>query len=424
MDNYIGKKILIIGANAFFLDVVKNCKKKGIITIILDDNPNAVSKLTADIALNVDTYDKDAVLAVAMQYQVDGVFVGWSDHNLYTARYVADKMGLPFYATQEQLDYTTNKENFKALCIKNNVPVFPEISINDDCIYNPDTYPLIVKPTDSAGSKGITICHNQKELIDAYAAAREISFTGTAIIEKAVNYKHLNIYYTLAAGEIYLSAMCDRYVHYVKPDFPPLPVLLIHPSKYLKLYEEKADKAVKKMFQDIGMENGVAFVQAFVDEQSGEFYIYEMGYRLNGGSTYFLMDYFSHFNQIEMLIHYALFGNMGDLKALKNVSPYYDKPGFMMVVSACPGKIKSISGIEEIEKLENIICTIPMYRPGETVKASSGVSQAQIFMYIFLTETRLEDVKITAGFIKAHLKVISDYGKDMLLDTWNVIENL
>lgn len=414
------KKLLIIGANSFFLDVVNVCRKKGIQSIILDNNPSAISKKYADIALNVDTYNKEAVLEVAKKYEIDGVFVGWSDHNLYTALYVAECMDIPFYATKEQLDLTTNKDEFKKLCIENGVPVFPEIEYTSELLEDANTYPVIIKPVDSAGSKGITICKNKKELDEAYAKALELSFSKKIIIERAVKFQHVNIYYTIVDGEPYLSAMCDRNVYYPDKSCPPLPVALVHPSKHLSEFQHKVDGKIKNMFKNIGMKNGVAFLQGFYDENSKEFYIYEMGYRLNGGSTYFLIDYFSGYNQVEMLIEHALNMPISNKDKIKVADGSFKNEGIMLVLSVKPGKIKNISGVEEIKKKEDIIHVMQMYFVGDEINVPSGTSQAQIFMYIYIDKAEEESYKLTIDFIKNTLVVTDEADENILLNVWEI----
>lgn len=413
----MNKKLLIIGANAFFLDVIKICQKRNITTIILDNNPTAISKKYADIALDVDTYDKEAVLAVAKKYEVDGVFVGWSDHNLYTALYVAEKMNLPFYATEEQLDITTNKDRFKKLCLENDVPVFEEYTLTEESLNDTNIYPVIIKPVDGAGSKGITICYNKQEVEEAVNEAKNTSFAEKFIIEKAVNYQHVNIYYTLADGEVYLSAMCDRNVYYPDIHRPPLPVKLVHPAKSLAIYEQKVNPKVINMFKSIGMKNGVAFVQGFFDEKNEQFYLYEMGYRLNGGSTYFFMDYFDKYNQIDMLINHALYGEMGSLEQLKNSTPHFCPEGNMLIVSVKPGKILRVKGFDKLKEQGGVIQVMQMYQEGDCVVVKSGVSQAQIFAYIYMVGYDEQSIE----YIKNSLEVCDEDGNNMLLDVWGIM---
>lgn len=412
-----GKKLLIIGANAFFLDVVKICRKRNIKTIILDNNPTAISKKYADIALNVDTYDKDAVLAVAREYEIDGVFVGWSDHNLYTALYVAEKLNFPFYATEEQLDITTNKDRFKQLCIENDVPVFEEYTLTEEGLEDVNIYPIIIKPVDGAGSKGITICYNRQEVENAIKEARDTSFAEKYIIEKAVSYQHVNIYYTLADGEIYLSAMCDRNVYYPDIHRPPLPVKLVHPAKSLEVYEKTVNPKVVAMLKKIGMKNGVAFVQGFFDEKNEQFYLYEMGYRLNGGSTYFLIDHFSKYNQIDMLINHALYGTMGDTTELKKSTPHFLPEGDMLIVSTKPGKVAKIKGFDELKGKNGIIHIMQMYQEGDSVTVKSGVSQAQIFAYVYMIGYQQDTIE----YMKKSLEVCDENGQNLLLDVWEIM---
>lgn len=407
MNKCKGKRLLIIGATAYFIDVAKICKKYGILSIVIDYNKNAKAKKYADIALNVDTYDKDAVLEVARKYSVNGVFVGWSDNNLYTAYYVCKMMNLPFYATEEQLNVTTNKKLFKELCRKYNVPVVRELQ-EDEVEKN---FPVVVKPVDDGGNRGIGICRNRMEFEEKYRIAKEQSRKKQVIIEKKYDMKHVNIYYTIVDGDIYLSAMCDRYVIKPMEDYPPLPAVLVHNSVFIDDYKQKVDKNVKKMFQNIGIKNGVAFLQGFVDEKRS-FYIYEMGFRLNGGSTYFLMDYYNGYNQIEIMIEYALSGKIRDKI---NVTDFIPK-AYIIVFSVKNGKIGEISGISKLDSNNNVLHYLQMYETGDSIYIEHGVSQSQIFLYVYAKcENYKEFLKLYED-IRSEIIVKDVDGKNMVIN--------
>ena len=378
------KKLLIIGANSFFIDVIEICKKYHITSIILDDNPKAVSKPLADISLNVDTYDKQAVLDVAKKYHVDGIFVGWSDNNLYTAEYVATQLELPFYATKEQLDITTDKQRFKEECVKYNIPVFKELTY-EELINSDDKHftPVIVKPIDSAGSKGITACYKKADLESAYEKALAFSPSKHVIIEELGTYQHINIYYTLADGEIFLSAICDRNVYYLDRKNPPLPSHLKHPSNCIDSFVKKENIKIIKMFKGLNMRDGMAFVQGFYDKLTDNFYFYEMGYRLNGGSTYFLMDRIWGYNILEMMINHALTGSMGDITSLKKASPYFPLDAYIIVLPVLHGVITKIEGLDTLANESDIFHILPMYQEGDIIKNTGNVSHTMIFGYLY-----------------------------------------
>ena len=191
------KKILLLGGSAAQLIAIETAKRLGYYTVVCDYLPDNPGQHIADSFHLVSTTDKDAVLAVAREEQVDGVVAYSSDPAAPTAAYVAGKMGLV------GLDY----EVVRHFCEKNlfreflqdhgfNVPKSVALKAPYD-LASVDLslfrYPLIVKPTDSSGSKGITVVANQTELANALSYAREFSRNGTLIIEEFIQRDHPHV---------------------------------------------------------------------------------------------------------------------------------------------------------------------------------------------------------------------------------------
>lgn len=415
---YKGKRLLIIGASVHFIDVVKTCRELEIITIVIDYNPNAKAKKYADISLDIDTYDKDSVLKVAQEYDVEGVFVGWSDMNLYTAEYVCEKLGLPFYANQKQLENIFDKIKFKDLCRRYKVPIAKEYKLDE---IEQNDFPLIVKPVDNGGSRGVLKCNNEQELLQNIDIAKSYSEKGNVIIEQFIDRQHINIYYTIIDSEIYLSTMCDKYIVRPLENMPPLPVALVHDSIVYDEYQKKVDPKIRDMFMGLGLKDGVLFVQAFTD--GCEFYVYECGYRLNGGSTYFFMDCFNTYNQVKMLINYAFFGKM-IMNPIDNVEKKFGGKGITLILSVWNGKIDQIYGGEVLDKYDEVIRHIQLYDVGDEIETSGGINQKQLFLFVFIVVETMDRFNDIAKDIVNNYSVRDVKGNEMLIDVYDVLENI
>ncbi|MEE0962061.1 MAG: ATP-grasp domain-containing protein [Bacteroidales bacterium] len=188
------KKILLLGGSDAQLISIKKAKELGYYTVLCDflsDNPG---QYIADSFHLVSTTDKDAVLAVAKEEGVEGVVAYSSDPAAPTAAYVANAMGL------HGMDYDIvrhfcEKHLFREFLIKNNfnVPQSIEIKVpydikSIDCSHL--QFPLIVKPTDSSGSKGITVIENPSGFAEALEYAQKYSRNKTLIIEEFIVRDH------------------------------------------------------------------------------------------------------------------------------------------------------------------------------------------------------------------------------------------
>lgn len=188
------RKLLLLGGSEAQLISIERAKKLGYYTVLCDFLPDNPGQYIADSFHLVSTTDKDAVLAVAQEEQIDGIVAYSSDPAAPTAAYVANAMGL------HGMDYNIvrhfcEKHLFREFLINNkfNVPQSIEVKIPyefETIDYSSLQFPIIVKPTDSSGSKGITVLEDATGLIDALAYAQEYSRNKTLIIEEFIVRDH------------------------------------------------------------------------------------------------------------------------------------------------------------------------------------------------------------------------------------------
>lgn len=173
------KKILLLGGSEQQLVAIKTAKRMGFYTVLCDyltDNPG---QYIADKFYLVSTIDKEAVLDVAQKEKVNGVLGYASDPAAPTAAYVAERLGLlgnPF----ESVNTLCNKDEFRSFLQKNgfNAPQSGSYSNFEDAEKDVSRYrlPVIVKPVDSSGSKGVTVLSQWEELEKSLEFA--LSFPG------------------------------------------------------------------------------------------------------------------------------------------------------------------------------------------------------------------------------------------------------
>lgn len=414
--------MLISGGPALACDIVKKAKEKNIYTIVTDWYENSPAKKVADKSYMVSTADISAMVELAKKERIDGVITSFIDSNLQNTRKVCEELGLPFYATEKQLEITMNKQKFKELCREYDIPVVPEIKIENDINsedLNKIKYPVIVKPVDNRGSRGIVICNNSEELIEGYNKAINYSESKTVIIEKLMNLSRpgVNIDYVIYDGEVYLSAVGDLYAYQSDKFLPPLTCGVYYPSKHIDEYIEKIDWKAKKMFKGLGLQNGVLYIQSFYED--GNFYFYEMGYRLGGGQSYQVISHINGVNHLEMLIDFSLTGKMCNEELKKKISPRFNKKGFIFILLIKPGKIQSIRGLDKIRKLKEVVNIMQAYEEGDYISEKAVNTTQQVFGRIHLVADSDEASINSIEYIKKELVITSDKGESMLIDSFD-----
>lgn len=185
------KKIMLLGGIHYLLPVIKAAHEQGYYVVTADYLPNNVAHSYSDEYINVSIVDKEAVLKVAQEKQIDGIISFGVDPGVVSAAYVQEQMGLPQMGPYESVRILQNKDLFRAFLKEHgfNVPnarsyTSKEIALSDTDWFS---YPMIVKPTDSAGSKGVTRIDSLEEYADAVDYAFEKSISGTIIVEEFID---------------------------------------------------------------------------------------------------------------------------------------------------------------------------------------------------------------------------------------------
>lgn len=187
------KRLMLLGGIRYLLPVIKAAHEQGYYVITADYVPDNIAHQFSDEYVNVSIIDKEAVLKVAREKEIDGIMSFGVDPGVIAASYVQNQMGLPSFGPYESVDILQHKDKFRVFLTMNgfNVPWAFGFSSETEAWEARDkfTYPLIVKPTDSAGSKGCTRVDTVVELMDAIQYAFKYTISGHIIIEEFLEKK-------------------------------------------------------------------------------------------------------------------------------------------------------------------------------------------------------------------------------------------
>lgn len=184
------KKVLLLGGLRYLIPVIETAHQLGYYVITCDYLPGNIAHLYSDEYHNVSVTDKEAVLAIAQELKIDGIMSFAVDPGVLTAAYVAEKLNLPSVGSYATVEILQNKDKFRKFLSDNgfNVPNSMGVASIEEALARIDqfNYPLIVKPTDSAGSKGVARIDCKEELREAFANAYKFSNSGRIIIEEFI----------------------------------------------------------------------------------------------------------------------------------------------------------------------------------------------------------------------------------------------
>lgn len=417
MKDLTGKKLLVLGNSYSTVNVVKHAKKLGLHVTVTGLIPNGQAEAFADEYYKVDTTDYPSLLQYIKEHAIDGVMTGSGEFNIINMINLCKLAGLPVYATKEQWDVCQDKRNFKDLCKKYGVPGVPEFDV-DDVLGNED-FPVIVKPVDGCSSRGINVCHNTEELEVAKQKALEASPAKKILIERYINNGGLThvVKYVVVDGKFYMEVMGDRYVL----NNGLITAITFFPSKNTDLFMRTVDPFVQKMFKSIGYNNGVFFLQSLPEGE--HIYTYEMGLRTGGGMTYKLTEATSGNNDLEMLIHYAITGQMCEESDLDCIDANLKgKKAASMAMPLRLGTISSVSGLDEIIKMDGVVNLTHFYEVGDTIVPKNINTLDQLFARVMVARDSQEELMETLNGIRNTVSVKDTEGNEMII--WDTFDRL
>lgn len=418
-----GKKLLILGANPETVPLVEIANGMGVKTLVTSQVKNEAAKQYAWKAFDVNGLDVPTVVSLAREEKVDGVLVGVADILVPAYCKVCNALDVPCYATQQIVDIFAFKDIFKATCERFGVHGVPEYYL-DENVRSEDVekivFPVMVKPVDGRSGMGMTICNTVEDLQPAIEKALSVSNAKRFIVERYMgNCDDCFVYYTFKDGYCSLSCIADRYTSDEQLGLSRVCLGAVYPSKHIKEYYSRMHDNAVRMFQSIGIQNGVLLMQAFYED--GEFYVYDPGFRLQGEAPHLHMKAIHGFDQREMLIYFALTGSMGDTDLL-----FKDDPSFRGKYAATlwtllkSGKVAEIKGLDEVDRDPRVHTNIQRIFEGDIVEESWIGTEKQVLNRLYLVcDTKTE----LAAAIKEYQDKIAVYdteGKSMVLRGFDV----
>lgn len=414
MNNWSGKKLLIMGGRPIGTkEIIELAKQKGAYVIVTDNLPieKSPGKKNADEVWNISTADIAELRDKIKEEGIDGVFSGVNEFCIKKMIALCEETGLPCYCNMEQWNLLQNKSCFKQLCKQYGIPITQDYNVNakQDLDTIPFDYPVITKPVDGSGTKGFYICNDLDELKSAYNRSLEFSESKKVLIEQMMNYREsVIINYTILNGKVYYSGMSDKRSKRINDESGPIMSFQNYSSKDEDNYLSKIDYKAREMLSSLGFKTGAIWIEAF--NSDGEFTFNEMGLRFGGSLTYLPVKFLFGFNQLEMLLEYALFGinTMSyPVERIANKMNYCILP-----IHLKPGKISKIIGVDKLEARNETYRIVQVHYEQDSIE--NWGTTAQVFAYIHYVVKNMEEAEKFAVFVEQNISIYDESNNNLL----------
>ena len=367
------KKLLILGAMAMHLELIKRAREIGFYVITCDYIPENPGHKIADEAHFDSTTDLNAVLELAKKCQIDAIMTYNSDPAAVTVAYVAEKLGLPGNPYQS-VKVMSEKDLFRDFLRKNdlNVPAFSSFSEVDAVVSGTKDFqfPVIVKPVDSSGSKGVTLVMEHAAIRAAAVTAIQKSRAGRIVVEEYIEPVGRQLHGDGFVNDGKLEFLClgDHYFDVAMNNF--VPYSTAYPTAHSPEVFTRCKDEIQEFISKVGFKNGGINVELRVSKRDGKVYIIDIGARNGGNFTPKIIEYATGFNFLDRAIKVAA----------GEAIPAYSEPmdcryySHLILHSDRDGIFKRLNLSDELEK--RIVESHIYSMPGEQICKFDGANNA------------------------------------------------
>lgn len=301
---------MLLGGLRYLLPVIDAAHHLGCHVITCDYLPDNIAHKYSDEYHNVSILDRDAVLSLARELRIDGIMSFAVDPGVVTAAYVADRLGLPCAGPYESICILQDKEKFRGFLESNgfNVPRSRGFSSYEEAYASRDyfTWPVIVKPVDSAGSKGVSRVDYPDDLRPAFDNAMSHSFSGKVIIEEFIEKQGCSSdsdCFSVDGKLEFVSFSAQRFDE--NADNPYTPAAYSWPSTFTKEQETELTAEIQRLLTLLQMCTSIYNIETRIGT-NGRPYIMEVSPRGGGNRLAEMLRMASEVDMITASVKAAL----------------------------------------------------------------------------------------------------------------------
>ena len=341
-------KVLIIGAGIGQVPLCRLIKQRGLFLIVVTIPGDYPCIALADKVYYIDIYDREEIVRVAREENVNAVISDQNDLMMPTVAYVAERLGLPGN-TFVQINSYCNKNIFRENCDKLSIPSPKHCKVHQREIpadFTNIPFPWVVKPEDSQSSIGVAKVDNEDEYFEALTFALLKSKNKTAIVEEFFEGHEVVVEGFIYNGNYYNLGIADR--KYFKLDRMFIPSQTIFPSVISTELKNRLIDYEQVYTSYIHPNFAIVHSEYLIIERTGEVRVVESA--LRGGGVYIsshLVPLFTGININDILIDCAL-GKKIDIQIL--CSRNIKKAAAYICFYLPEGIVKTVSGLEKIKQ--------------------------------------------------------------------------
>ncbi|RKX92630.1 MAG: carboxylate--amine ligase [Spirochaetes bacterium] len=359
-------KLMIAGGGDGQLNAVRRAKKKGYTVVVSDMNPHCPGALEADFFVKADTFSFAETLKGAQSENIDAILTLGTDQPVLTCAQVADALRIPFGISVKTAHAVTNKRIMKPLFVQNNIPTSRFTLIQKG--FTPQeisalNFPLVVKPVDSQGQRGVYKVNTSDELAaflpDVLSYSRETS----ALVEEFYPSEEVTVSGWSSEGSFYPITITDRVT---RNNEPHIGVCTSHeyPSRHFNRYGKEIIEISQNIVTSFKIENGPVYIQMLIGDEGIK--VNEVASRIGGAYEDEFIPALTGIDILDLQFQLAEKGK-ADVQPLDSFK--FPEPGFgsVLLFFTREGTIKENGNMDNIKKIPGVINGKYLLPPGKII---------------------------------------------------------
>lgn len=346
------KRIIILGAAECQVPLIKHAQKIGYTVIVISRDGNYPGFLIADKSYEIDVRDHEKILKVARKEKISGILTDQTDIPVLTAAYVAKSLGLPGIGI-ECAQRFTNKYKMRQYCEQLGIPVprYTQASSIDEALKLTQKFqfPLVLKPVDSQGSRGVIKISTRNELKSVFNNVILHSSVQQVILEEFFQGKEIVIEGFISANTFTNLIIGDREYF----DLPNLfiPRKTIFPSQLKPELQKKIIKLNTKLIKGFSPSFGITHSEFLVNEKTGDVCLIETAIR--GGGAFISSDLIPLVSNVDVNKSLILLAS-GEQAVPIESRQLKHRAAAYMCFHLPEGQIQSIHGLQEVLAISGV----------------------------------------------------------------------
>jgi len=408
------KKVLILGGSLDQKKLVDEFNSRGFYTIIVDYYKNPISKKFANKHYQVSTHDKQGVLEIAKKEKVDYVSTISADQPVLVAAYVCDKLGLKSNLSYKQALDSTNKLHMKSKFVQNNIPTSKYTIIknrNDFKKIKQLNFPIIIKPVDSSGSRGVFIVKRFNELDKMYSLSKNASQTNVVIAEEFINGKIITGDLLIKDFKIIVKNFGEGNIKFLD-GYTPTFFEVESPFYMNKDIEKRIENIIEKICKIYNVKDSSLLIQFIINDK--DIYIIEFSFRIGGGLKPYIIPIQTGVDFAKECVSLLINGSYDNFEI-----NYPNKKYNTVYLWANKGVFNTFYGLSYLME-KNIISNFFSYVKEGDLISSPKKSSDRIGMVLIEGDSKI-DIVNKREILFDNLKVLDKNNKDLLIDNRKIL---